>query len=184
MLDSHLSWPLAFQEVFWRPGERHLSSPVSLVSFLQYRGSNTLVSGPAAQPALPAPAAAAAAAANEGLDLNNIQGDILCVSMPFPLYVFTDTLCFCRIGMKKKNVLYFFFSVKKVSEFKRRLKDKILPSITSTMQLLDVNQQPATALNVAFSQSGLTTLGVNDSLGQDTSFSDGQFKNAPGLGDQ
>jgi len=84
--------------------------------------------------------------------------------------------------MKKKNELFYFFSINNVSTFKRILKKVIYPFITTTTQLLDVNKQPQTALNVAFSQAGFTKLGINDSLG-DTAFPGGQFADAAALGD-
>ena len=48
--------------------------------------------------------------------------------------------------------------------------------------MLDVNQQPSTALNIAFSQRGLNAMGVSDPLG-DSAFSSGQAADANTLGD-
>lgn len=55
-------------------------------------------------------------------------------------------------------------------------------TVTTTTQLLDVSKQPDAAVNVAFSQSGLVKLGINDSL-NDPVYSAGQFADASNLGD-
>lgn len=58
-----------------------------------------------------------------------------------------------------------------------------LPEITSTTQVISpAAQQPLAMLNIAFSASGLTTLGVLDPLG-DLFFPAGQFADAESLGD-
>jgi hypothetical protein len=84
--------------------------------------------------------------------------------------------------MKKKKELFWFFGINDAPAFKTHLKDDIHPLVTSTNQLLDVSKQPITALNIAFSQTGLDTLGVSDSLG-DSLFSAGQLSDASNLGD-
>lgn len=94
----------------------------------------------------------------------------------------TAFLRFSSVGMKKKNELFYFFSIDKPATFKIILKRVIHPFITTTTQLLDVNRQPRTALNVAFSHTGFVQLGVNDTLG-DTAFPGGQFADAAALGD-
>jgi hypothetical protein len=84
--------------------------------------------------------------------------------------------------MKKKKELFFFFTITSPSTFKSLLSSKIQPLVTSTKQLLSVSTQPGTAVNVAFSQRGLSALGVQDNLG-DGDFSAGQVSNAQSLGD-
>ncbi|KAK7034039.1 dye-decolorizing heme-containing peroxidase [Paramarasmius palmivorus] len=117
---------------------------------------------PEGQPSLPTQQQAQDAASLVGLNLDNIQGDIL-------------------VGMKKKKELFFFFSIRDKAAFKTRIKN-VHPLITTTKQLLSVKTQPITAVNVAFTQSGLSTLGVTDDLADDA-FRDGQFANADNLGD-
>jgi hypothetical protein len=84
--------------------------------------------------------------------------------------------------MKKSQELFYFFSIANATDFKGKLAGDILPLITTTTQILDVSSQPITALNIAFSQSGLTALSVTDSLG-DSAFAGGQFKDLKNLGD-
>lgn len=85
--------------------------------------------------------------------------------------------------MKKNKELFFFFSIANAQAFKSHLGADILPLITSTTQLLSVNTQPITTLNIAFSQNGLTAMGRTDNLG-DSLFSNGQLSDASSLGDQ
>lgn len=84
--------------------------------------------------------------------------------------------------MKKKIELFYFFEINNATSFKRKLHTDVVPRITSTLQLLSVSTQPIVALNLAFSQSGLTTLGITDDLG-DAPFSAGQAADADNLGD-
>jgi hypothetical protein len=84
--------------------------------------------------------------------------------------------------MKKNKELFYFFSIANATDFKEKLAADILPLITTTTQLLSVSTQPITALNIAFSQTGLTALSVTDSLG-DSFFTGGQFKDLQNLGD-
>ncbi|KAJ7255242.1 fungal peroxidase [Mycena rebaudengoi] len=128
------------------------------------RRTNLLIN-PDAFPDLPTAAEAKAASAAANLNLDDIQGDIL-------------------IGMSKKRELFFFFGIADVTSFKSHLASDILPLVTSTTQLLSTSTQPLTALNIAFSQTGLTALGgsATQSLG-DSFFSSGQFVGASGLGD-
>ncbi|KAJ7723390.1 fungal peroxidase [Mycena metata] len=127
------------------------------------RRTQSLLINPAAFPNLPTAQEASAAAAGAGLNLDDIQGDVL-------------------IGMKKNRELFYFFTIADVADFKPKLSGSILPLITSTTQLLDVSTQPETALNIAFSQTGLTALNVTESLG-DSIFSAGQFADLANLGD-
>ncbi|GJJ12992.1 hypothetical protein Clacol_007241 [Clathrus columnatus] len=151
LVSLSLSSLLSFQLIAGSPG-----------SVLVPRRASSILNDPAGQPPLPAPAAAAQAAAQASLNLNNIQGDIL-------------------IGMKKKQEVFFFFSINNVKTFKQRMKVLSL-TVTTTTQLLDVSKQPDAAVNVAFSQSGLTKLGITDSL-NDTIYTNGQFADAANLGD-
>ena len=83
--------------------------------------------------------------------------------------------------MKKKEEIFFFFRVNNVKQFKSNLRS-MSSKLTTTTQILDVENQPNPLINVAFSQSGLTTLGIQDSL-NDAFFSGGQFVDANNLGD-
>jgi hypothetical protein len=107
--------------------------------------------------------AATAAANAAGLNLDDIQADIL-------------------IGMKKMKELFYFFGIDDVASFKTKLATDILPLITTTTQMLENSTQPITLLNIAFSQRGLDALNVSDSLG-DSDFSNGQFNDATNLND-
>ncbi|KAJ7101916.1 DyP-type peroxidase [Mycena epipterygia] len=126
-------------------------------------GSASILINPAAQGKLPTIQAATASAATVGLNLDDIQADIL-------------------IGMKKNQELFFFFSIANATDFKAKLASDILPLVTSTTQVLNVSAQPATMLNIAFSATGLTALNVSNALG-DTPFGGGQLKNIASLGD-
>ncbi|KAJ7054416.1 fungal peroxidase [Mycena amicta] len=86
-----------------------------------------------AQPSLPSVGEAKAAASVVGLNLTNIQGDIL-------------------IGMKKMKELFFFFGINDPIDFKAKLKSDIVPLVTSTTQLLSVSAQPTPSGDVPFSQ--------------------------------
>ncbi|KAJ6560973.1 dye-decolorizing peroxidase precursor [Mycena sp. CBHHK59/15] len=147
-----------------------LASALSVPSFssifsrgLAPRRTKSLLINPDAIPDLPTASEAKAAAEAVDLNLDDIQGDIL-------------------IGMKKDKELFFFFGIADAPTFKSKLSSDILPLITTTTQLLSVSTQPQTALNIAFSQSGLTALGLTDALG-DSKFAAGQFAGASGLGD-
>ncbi|KAJ3553817.1 hypothetical protein NM688_g3414 [Phlebia brevispora] len=97
------------------------------------------------------------------LPIQNIQGDIL-------------------VGMKKTSEIFYFFHINDADDFKLAMQSYI-PNITSTAVLLDdPSNQPLAFVNVAFSQTGLDTLGVTDDLG-DAQFTGGQFADAPNLGD-
>ncbi|KAJ7484458.1 fungal peroxidase [Mycena latifolia] len=133
------------------------------VRSLQPRRQSSMLINPPALPDLPTITAAKEAAGAVGLNLTNIQGDIL-------------------IGMKKNKELFFFFGIANPKTFKKKLKSNILPLITTTTQLLNVSAQPVTALNIAFSQTGLIALNVKDSLG-DTAFANGQAADNGTLGD-
>lgn len=84
--------------------------------------------------------------------------------------------------MKKNKEFFLFFGIANAKAFKAKLKSDILPLVTTTTQLLNVSAQPTTALNIAFSHTGLLALNVIDTLG-DLAFTEGQLANANGLGD-
>ena len=67
--------------------------------------------------------------------------------------------------MKKIKELFFFFQINDVSAFKSKLQSDIASLITTTSQLLSVDTQPITAVNLAFSKPGLDTLGITDDTG-------------------
>ncbi|KAJ7085405.1 dye-decolorizing peroxidase precursor [Mycena belliarum] len=117
-------------------------------------------------PALPQlPTVDAVAATDEPLNIDNIQADILA-------------------GMHKDKELFFFFSVNDAATFKSKLKSDILPLITTTREILAVKTQPITAaVNIAFSNTGLVTLGVNSTAIGDSDFVAGQFSETAQIGD-
>ncbi|KAJ7725949.1 fungal peroxidase [Mycena metata] len=121
------------------------------------RRTQSLLINPDAQPDLPSAQAASAAASAAGLNLDDIQGD-------------------------KNKELFYFFSIANATDFKPKLSGDILPLITTTTQLLSVYTQPITALNIAFSQTGLDALNATDYLG-DPAFRNGQFHDLAFLGD-
>ncbi|KAJ7592189.1 fungal peroxidase [Mycena floridula] len=115
-------------------------------------------------PPLPEASSAKLAARDAGLDLDNIQHDIL-------------------VGMLKKKELFFFFHINDAAGFKTHLTTQIHPLITSTAQILSVDTQPLTAVNIAFSASGLTTLGVDPTTLNMDVFNTGQFADISALAD-
>ncbi|KAF8322306.1 peroxidase TAP [Clavulina sp. PMI_390] len=85
--------------------------------------------------------------------------------------------------MKKPLELFYFFQINNAAGFKTCLKTNVVPLVTSTYQILSPPaQQPLALLNIAFSQSGLTTLGITDNLG-DSQFAGGQWADATNLND-
>ncbi|KAL0066368.1 dye-decolorizing heme-containing peroxidase [Marasmius tenuissimus] len=132
-------------------------------STIKPRRTSSILINPDAQPDLPSLREAQTASTAVGLNLDDIQGDVL-------------------IGMKKSKELFFFFGITDVAAFKSKLGTDIHGRITSTTKLLDKTTQPDTAVNIAFSQSGLTALGINDNL-QDRNFRSGQLSDAGVLGD-
>nr|WAW38281.1 DyP-type peroxidase [Auricularia auricula-judae] len=102
----------------------------------------------------PVPAAEKVAAT--AFPVNDIQGDII-------------------VGMQKPKELFYFFAIQDVATFKTHLANDIAPVLTSAEQMMNMTQQPLVLLNVAFSQSGLTALGVLDDVG-DASFTLGQLQ--------
>ena len=111
------------------------------------------------------------------LPLDNIQGDILYAPFAMSKAVFDRSSC-SRIGMKKLQETFYFFHINDGAAFKTALRSYIPDRITSTAVLLGpASDQPLAFVNLAFSQTGLTTLGVTDDLG-DSDFSEGQFLHA------
>ncbi|KAK0443354.1 Dyp peroxidase [Desarmillaria tabescens] len=110
--------------------------------------TTSILNNPAPQPDLPTALEALSAATTVGLNLTDIQADIL-------------------VGMKKKKELFFFFGIQDAARFKSKLASDIQPFITSVTDILDVATQPLTAVNLAFSHSGLSALGITDDLGQE-----------------
>ncbi|KAK7015876.1 dye-decolorizing heme-containing peroxidase [Paramarasmius palmivorus] len=155
-------------------------STVSVASRIKQKRAASILIDPAPQPDLPSASEARVASTGEGLNLDDIQGDILQV-LSFVLHIVADISAH-RIGMKKNKELFFFFSIQDVATFKSKLGTDIHDLITPTTQLLDTAIQPTTAVNIAFSQIGLTALGVSDDL-SDSDFTQGQFVDAAGLGD-
>jgi deferrochelatase/peroxidase EfeB len=85
--------------------------------------------------------------------------------------------------MKKPHELFYFFSITNAAAFKTALKSNVISLVTSAATLLSPStSQPLAFLNMAFSQSGLTALGITDNLG-DTQFAAGMYADAPSLGD-
>ncbi|KAJ7731164.1 fungal peroxidase [Mycena maculata] len=126
--------------------------------------SASLLINPAAQPQLPTVNAAKASASAVGLNLTDIQGDIL-------------------IGMKKNKEFFLFFGISNVKTFKAKLRSTILPLVTPTPEVLPGATQPNTLLNIAFSFPGLVALNVTDPTIGDVSFTGGQEQAASNLGD-
>ncbi|EEB98446.1 hypothetical protein MPER_02040, partial [Moniliophthora perniciosa FA553] len=118
---------------------------VAGAAHLKPRRTSSILINPDAQPDLPSASEARVASQAIGLNLDDIQGDIL-------------------VGMKKDKELFFFFGIQDAAAFKSKLVSDIHGLVTSTTQLLDVALQPVTAVNIAFSQTGLTALGVTDDL--------------------
>ncbi|KAJ7589975.1 DyP-type peroxidase [Mycena floridula] len=84
--------------------------------------------------------------------------------------------------MKKNKELFFFFQINDAPTFRSHLSADIHPLVTNVTELLSNDTQPATLVNIAFSQAGLNALGVTDQLG-DSLFSAGQAAGAADLGD-
>ena len=83
--------------------------------------------------------------------------------------------------MNKKLEVFYFFSINNVASFKSKLKSNIVPRITSTTDILSTSQ-PQVMLNMAFSRTGLNTLGHTESF-QDPSFDNGMLADSGALGD-
>ncbi|KAH7100800.1 DyP-type peroxidase [Auriculariales sp. MPI-PUGE-AT-0066] len=84
--------------------------------------------------------------------------------------------------MRKKHETFVFFTINDSPKFKTTLKTSVVSQITSAAQLLQPSGQSFVAVNVAFSQSGLSKLGVTDDL-KDATFTGGQSADATNLGD-
>lgn len=85
--------------------------------------------------------------------------------------------------MKKPAEHFYFFQITDATAFKAMLRKDVVPLITSVETLVSPPvEQPPAYVNIAFSQSWLTALGVTDSLG-DPNFAKGQFADAANLKD-
>ncbi|KAF8509633.1 hypothetical protein JB92DRAFT_2945325 [Gautieria morchelliformis] len=84
--------------------------------------------------------------------------------------------------MKKKVESFWFFTITDAPQFQTALSQEIHDRITTTSQMLDVSNEPTTAVNIAFSQKGLLALGVEEPL-DDSDFTSGQAADATALGD-
>ncbi|KAJ7624896.1 fungal peroxidase [Roridomyces roridus] len=130
---------------------------------LEARRTSSLLISPPGLPKLPTASAATAAAATVGLNLTDIQGDIV-------------------TGMTKNRETFLFFGIADAPSFKSKLRSGVLPLITTAMQMTKNSTQPTTLVNVAFSHTGLGALNVSDTLG-DGAFTGGQLADAGNLGD-
>ncbi|KAL0066357.1 dye-decolorizing heme-containing peroxidase [Marasmius tenuissimus] len=119
---------------------------LAAASTVKPRRTSSMLINPDAQPDLPTLREARTASTAVGLNLDDIQGDIL-------------------VGMKKDKELFYFFQITDAAKFKSKLGTDIHGRITSTTKLLDVATQPITAVNIAFSQSGLSALRHAGTLG-------------------
>ncbi|KAL0948438.1 hypothetical protein HGRIS_011015 [Hohenbuehelia grisea] len=113
---------------------------------------------------------------NDTLDLDNIQGDIL------------------GGGLPKKTETFYFFEVTKVDRFRSQFSE-FVPLVKTAAQVNGHREEiyahkqqkkpglvTFAAVNVAFSQSGLSKLGIQGDL-KDKAFTAGQLKDAQSLGD-
>lgn len=123
------------------------------------------------------------------LPLENIQADILyvvffsqkCNRNPDVLLLLINQ--FPSVGMKKPLELFYFFKINDATAFKTALRTNVVSLVTSTRTIISPpSSQPLAMLNIAFSQSGLTTLGITDNLG-DSAFAAGQWADATNLKD-
>ena len=84
--------------------------------------------------------------------------------------------------MKKQVERLVFFEINDSTGFRTALRSYI-PQITSTATLISpASQQPLTFVNLAFSHTGLTELGILDDL-LDPYFTAGMWSDASSLGD-
>lgn len=82
--------------------------------------------------------------------------------------------------MTKKTELFYFFGIQSPSDFKAKLATDIYPLITSTEEILT---SPPSAVNIAFSNSGLELLGITNFTSPTDPFTAGQASDAVNLGD-
>ena len=90
---------------------------------------------------------------------------------------------FSSVGMTKSVELFFFFGISNSTTFKSRLASDIRPLITSVSRILTVDTQPITAVNLAFSGSGLSVLGIDPTTLNMDVFNTGQWADLDALGD-
>ncbi|KDQ17406.1 hypothetical protein BOTBODRAFT_106029, partial [Botryobasidium botryosum FD-172 SS1] len=97
-------------------------------------------------------------------------------------------------GLPKRYEVFIFFTIQDVAGFKKAL-SQVIPLITTTAQIQRFRSEIAhhkrnkgegllkfAGTNIGFSQTGLTKLGITDSLG-DPAFTAGQLASAKALGD-
>ncbi|KAF7335655.1 DyP-type peroxidase [Mycena venus] len=128
------------------------------------RRKTSILFNPQGLPQLPGLQEATNASRQVGLNLDDVQGDIL-------------------IGMRKLFERFFFFGILNAPDFKAKLKTEILPLVTSTMQV--IANETDTMLNIAFSQTGLVALNITGPTNDlnDAVFAKGQAMDAFNLGD-
>jgi hypothetical protein len=114
--------------------------------------------------------------------LSRTYKEIFCKISCYLFVVILNFTIQLSIGMKKQVERLIFFHINNAAGFKSSLKNYI-SYITSTETLVSPPaQQPQAFVNLAFSQTGLTALGITDDLG-DSQFTSGMFSDAPALGD-
>ncbi|KAL0565547.1 hypothetical protein V5O48_016475 [Marasmius crinis-equi] len=86
------------------------------------------------------------------------------------------------VGMRFMMETFYFFNINDAAAFKSKLGKDFHPLVTTATQLLDATAQPDVAINIGFSAKGLSTIGVNDDLG-DPNFATGQAADAVSFGD-
>ncbi|KAJ7339697.1 fungal peroxidase [Mycena albidolilacea] len=129
--------------------------------------ATSILFNPPGLPPLPRIEEATRKANTGGLNLNDVQGDIL-------------------IGMRKPVELFLFFGISNATDFKVKLKGEILPLVTTTAQILrDDTSAPSTLLNIAFSNTGLVALNATGEANNlnDTAFAAGQVNDVKNLSD-
>ncbi|KAJ7886486.1 fungal peroxidase [Mycena leptocephala] len=132
------------------------------------RAKTSILFNPPGFPPLPSPGEVAhTKSVSTGLNLDDVQGDIL-------------------IGMRKPVELFFFFSISNTKAFKAKLKRDILPLITTTTQIFNnETAAPSTLVNIAFSQTGLFALNLTGDANNlnDPAFAAGQVNDVKNLSD-
>jgi len=83
--------------------------------------------------------------------------------------------------MLKQRETFVFFTINTPATFKSVLHNAVVPLITPVGPMLNTSTQPQVAVNIAFTQTGLTRLNITDNL-NDTPFSKSQYPDAKLLG--
>ncbi|TDL16646.1 Dyp-type peroxidase [Rickenella mellea] len=100
-----------------------------------------------------------------------------------------------RLGIPKRVEWFLFFKITNVDDFKKYLKE-LIPAITTSTDIAEIRNAindhknegkqgliRVSGINLAFSNRGIQTLGIDDDL-TDPSFTSGQLARAQALGDQ